>query len=438
MNDTIFTDYGTVKFPDFYRVFLEEETLEKYLKSLSNIVDSNYKYYLEYDKEDNKLYVNYHGERSELVLNNDLKKEFDNNSDTVFNNKIRELLKRSELKEKYYSIDDKGTFNSIEEADDYIKYLERLEDKKDILPTQEVRLSGAREYIKKKADKNSDIYKYHVNKEREITRKINEQQARELNSKKRYHENEIKSYTIFNIICKVLFAITIIVPISVVLAVAIYTTASLINIVFLFGALTFIQYLIDKFLIVELIKDSNITISDNKDDLEEINSKLNKLNNELVKTKEEIKTNSIVEEKKHEETNTIVEEKKQETVIDNKGNLNKGILQVSDEISKTLEQNQLLNNEEIAFYAKKAIAIMKDYREKLEAGKDNKENIELTTDDEYSLKIKTYLKMQKLKQEIDAKIKMKEELNVFDQEIDNFNIFVDQSTNNNQTLTRKI
>ena len=310
MNDSIFTDYGTVKFPNFYGIFIEEETLEKYLKSLSNIVDSNYKYYLEYDKEDNKLYVNYHGDRSELVLTNDLKKEFDNNSDTVFNNIIRELLKRSELKEKYYSIDDKGTFNSIEEADDYIKYLERLEDKKDLLPTQEMKLSGAREYIKKKADKNSDIYKYHVNKEREITRKINEQQARELNSKKQYLENEIKSYTIFNIICKVLLAITIIIPISVALAVGIYTTASVINIVSLFGALTFIHYLIDKFLIVELIKDSNINISNNKDDLEEINSKLNKLNNELVKTKEEIKTNSIVEEKKHEETNTIVEEKK--------------------------------------------------------------------------------------------------------------------------------
>ena len=46
--------------------------------------------------------------------------------------------------------------------------------------------------------------------------------------------------------------------------------------------------------------------------------------------------------------------------------------------------------------------------------------------------------MQKLKQEIDAKIKIKEELNVFDQAIDNFNNFVDQSTNNNQTLRRKI
>ena len=100
MNDTIITDYGTVKFPNFYGSSIDEESLEKYLKSLSNIVDSNYKYYLEYDKEDNKLYVNYHGYRSELVLTNDLKKEFDNNSDTVFNNKIREqnqLLNNEEI-----------------------------------------------------------------------------------------------------------------------------------------------------------------------------------------------------------------------------------------------------------------------------------------------------------------------------------------------------
>ncbi len=430
MDKTIFTDYGTVKFTNFPGDNNYERSLNEYLNTLEKNINRNSSLFLVYDKEENNLYSINNENKCLLVLTDDLKKEFDNNLDTDFNKKIRELLELSKEKEKFFSIDSKGTFDSIEEADFYIKYLEKFTY---LSGTDEMKLKGARGYIKKKADKNSDIYKYHVNKEKENAIKIINAEIDDLNDEKSIKEKYLNEYNSSNNAYKVMFAVNIIIPLLI-LALFVFTNTSLFFIIIIAASLSIISGAKAND-ILNIITDNNSRIKRNKEDLDEIIEEINKYNEKLTKING--KTEEVKEQTKEEtKTNTVVEDKKEDRIINYKDCIKNEIKKITKEISDILKNDQLLDAEEKIYYVKKALEIMDEYKEKYKEEREKKKDIELTTDGKYSSQIKTYIEIHRLKSEINDAIKSKMEINDFNLEIEELTSLLNSSLSNSQ-LTKK-
>ena len=395
MNNTIFTDYGIVKIPNFTENNIEEKSLDNYLNTLSNSINSESNIFLVYDKGEDKLYTYNDEYKSQLVLTRNLKSEFDNNLDTEFNKRIRELLKLSKEEERFNVIDKKRTFDNIEEADFYIKYLERFDEKNDLSSNQKIKLQGAREYIIKS----------------------NKRKIERLDYNKSMTEKAIKEHTTHKILYILLFNFVLVFSLLTII-VLFYTSLSM-SLIACFSAMFGLLGGLLDISVLDKIKESDILIYNSKTDLNNIINEINNIkDNELIKendkTKEETKTNTDEENIKNEIQKSYIE------------------------IYQILKNDILLDLEEENNFIKEALEIIKDYKDNYKLVKENKEDIQLTIDNEYSLQMKTYIKIQKLKNEINETIKTKMELNDFNQEIDELANLFNSSLNNNNQLVRKI
>ncbi len=289
MNNTIFTDYGIVRYKSFFDDVNHESNIDDYLNDLTTAIKDKSNNYLVYESKEDKLYTICGNKKRELVLTNSLKNELNNNEDTNFNRTIRELLEFSEIKRKYYILDKIGSFDSVEEADCYARFLEEYESIDDLDEIEKIKLSGAREYIKNKAGINSDVYKYHASKENETLKKRIKNEITKLSDDKVLSENVLDAFVSINKSLKigsfiiVAFGILLFFVMSA-LNVSIAIKSILTVVYFVLGGILEVNNIDD-------IKDNNIIIKSYNEKIDSSIEELNELNKkeELIKSKEEKK-----------------------------------------------------------------------------------------------------------------------------------------------------
>lgn len=289
MNNTIFTDYGIVRYKSFFDDVNHESNIDDYLNDLTTAIKDKSNNYLVYESKEDKLYTICGNKKRELVLTNSLKNELNNNEDTNFNRTIRELLEFSEIKRKYYILDKIGSFDSVEEADCYARFLEEYESIDDLDEIEKIKLSGAREYIKNKAGINSDVYKYHASKENETLKKRIKNEITKLSDDKVLSENVLDAFVSMNKSLKI--SSFIIVAFGILL----FFVMSALNVsIAVKSILTVVYFVLGGFLEVnniDEIKDNNIIIKSYNEKIDSSIEEINELNKkeELIKSKEEKK-----------------------------------------------------------------------------------------------------------------------------------------------------
>ena len=418
MRDTQFTDHGTVIYKSLFFIFDKEATVDKYLSELEKELKNPHsnKVILRFYKDscgflnlytiyDRKEYDNYRdGNISYLSLTSNLKNELDNNLDTNFNKKIRELLKLSEIKEKYYDIYKKGSFDTLEEAYFYVNYLEALESTNDLPNSDKIKLSEAREYIK-----NSDIYKYQESQRIENEIKMFESKKNELEDEKQINivkkkNLKINVYSVF---------ILGIVFIYMMFVLNIYY-----NLIVILSGMYITFALVSDFCWTKEIMDIDTEIESYDSRIDNFIEEINKLN---------------------EERKLYVTEDKELNKTDNNINENKSVDTFNSEVKNTLlyliKRTELLDDSDRDIIRSEIKTIFYEYKNNyLKLIENSYEEVSFVSEECLMLKINLFKRLNHINSKIESKIEIKDKINEFD---DDFKEIEDSLSNESKSMVLK-